>query len=219
MIIEAVLISVAKLVSKRKQNHAVAIFPDMRLDNRTLVHGKLVNGRLDEGKGIVVSHHLLGYEVRLTGTVDYGVIQYPLELDNKELYIGRYNCRDLVLTLATSQLFLIHAKYQGDEISSFIHHIPEVVSQAAAFCEVTKQDTVHFCVSNGTTWVFYILMKAANGERVYYKSSSRQLFREYVQSENERVSLPPVQEILELVYEWLEPTDCNPPPELYDLCQ
>jgi hypothetical protein len=75
MIIEAVLLSVAKLVSKRKPNYAVAIFPDMRLD---------------KGEGIVVSNHLSGYGVRLTGTVDYGVILYPLGIDNKGFLL--YGC-------------------------------------------------------------------------------------------------------------------------------
>ena len=69
MILDAVLLAVAKLSPKRKSGHDVAIFPEMRLAT---------------GQGIFVSHPVSKYEVWLTGNVDYGIIQfYPAEHDNR----------------------------------------------------------------------------------------------------------------------------------------
>jgi hypothetical protein len=39
--------------------------------------------RLATGDGIVISHPISKYEAWLTGKVDYGVIEYRLEYDNK----------------------------------------------------------------------------------------------------------------------------------------
>jgi hypothetical protein len=68
MILDAVLLAVAKLSPTRKSGHDVAIFPEMRLTT---------------GKGICVSHPVSKYEVWLTGNIDYGIIQYPAEHDNR----------------------------------------------------------------------------------------------------------------------------------------
>ena len=70
MILDAVLLAVAKLSPKRKSGYDVAIFPEMRLAT---------------GQGILVSHPVSKYEVWLTGNVDYGIIQYPAEHDNRGL--------------------------------------------------------------------------------------------------------------------------------------
>jgi hypothetical protein len=68
MILDAVLLSIAKISAMRQTSHAVAILPEMRLAT---------------GDGVMISHPVSKYEVWLTGNVDYGVIQYPVEFDNK----------------------------------------------------------------------------------------------------------------------------------------
>jgi hypothetical protein len=68
MILDAVLLSVAKMAPTRKSSHGIAIFPEMRLAT---------------GEGINITHPTSGFEIWLTGTVDYGIIQYPMEYDNK----------------------------------------------------------------------------------------------------------------------------------------
>ena len=70
MILDAVLWAPAKLSPKRKSGHDVAIFPEMRLTT---------------GHYVFVSHPVSKYEVWLTGSVDYVIIQYPAEHDNRGL--------------------------------------------------------------------------------------------------------------------------------------
>jgi hypothetical protein len=115
MILYAVLLAVAKLSPKRKSGHDVVIFPGMRVAT---------------DQGIYVSHPVSKYEVRLTGNVDYGIIQYPAEHDNcglsfarepyssqltfsPERLLGDDSSRDDAPTLAAGRHFLVEAKRQG----------------------------------------------------------------------------------------------------------
>ena len=72
MILDAVLLSIAKISAKRDASRAVAILPKMRLGT---------------GDGIMISHPISKYEVWLTGNVDYGVVQYQASTANKGLFI------------------------------------------------------------------------------------------------------------------------------------
>ena len=72
MIIDAVLLSIAKISAKRDATHAVAILPGMRLGT---------------GDGVVIKNPISEFEVWLTGNVDYGIVQYKASTANKGLFI------------------------------------------------------------------------------------------------------------------------------------
>jgi hypothetical protein len=72
MILDAVLLSIAKISGKRDARHAVAILPGMRLST---------------GEGVMISHPISKFEVWLTGNVDYGIVQYEASPANKGLRI------------------------------------------------------------------------------------------------------------------------------------
>jgi len=65
MVLDAVLLSLAKIASGPWD---VVIFPDMRLTPTD---------------GVQVINHLSGYEVWLSGSVDYAIIQYKDKEENK----------------------------------------------------------------------------------------------------------------------------------------
>jgi hypothetical protein len=72
VILHAVLLSIAKISEKRDTSRAVAILPEMRLG---------------QGDGVMIRHPTSGYEVLLTGNVDYGVVQYEADDVSKGLLI------------------------------------------------------------------------------------------------------------------------------------
>jgi hypothetical protein len=68
MILDAVLLSLAKIASSEETKLGVAILPEMRIA---------------VGDGVQVINPVSQYEIWLTGSVDYAVIQYADEKDNK----------------------------------------------------------------------------------------------------------------------------------------
>jgi hypothetical protein len=68
MLLDAVLLSMAKITSRRNADTSVAILPEMRLTT---------------GDGIVVANPDTNFQAWLTGHVDYGVVQYLDQDDNK----------------------------------------------------------------------------------------------------------------------------------------
>jgi hypothetical protein len=68
MILDAVLLSLAKIASSDETKLGVAILPEMRIA---------------VGDGVQVINPVSQYEIWLTGNVDYAVIQYTDEKDNK----------------------------------------------------------------------------------------------------------------------------------------
>jgi len=67
-----VLLSVTRIFAKRYTDHAVAILPGMRLG---------------AGDGIRIVNHTSKYETRLNGSLDYCVLQYPVEhASNKDCW-------------------------------------------------------------------------------------------------------------------------------------
>jgi len=113
--------------------------------------------------------------------------------------------RDGILHLAAGRLFLVEAKRMSDKAVNLSQHMPEAVGQAMALSELTGQNTVRFCLSNGHSWIFAILVKDEAGQRTYYESSPRYLDKTQVQAETAS-SLASIQEIMELVLQWLSPT-------------
>ncbi len=64
MVLDAVLLSIAKLSPSDK---GIAILPEWRLTSR---------------EGVAIRNHMMQYEVSLTGSVDYGIIQYGQDDDD-----------------------------------------------------------------------------------------------------------------------------------------
>jgi len=186
MILDAILLALGKTLSGEC---AVAILPEMKIGT---------------GEGIQVRNSATGYELWLTGSIDYAVIGYKDELDNKERLLGVDSSRDDALTVAQSRFLLIEAKRQNNQ-ESLSSSVAEGVGQAIAVAEFTSQPQVRFCLSNGRSWIFCILTKDGSGW-VYYESSARHL--------KEALSEGSVAEIMELVSKWLTPTGES---ELYQL--
>ena len=68
MILDAVLLSLAKIASSEETKLGVAILPEMRIA---------------VGDGVQVINPFSQYEIWLTGNVDYAVIQFADEKDNR----------------------------------------------------------------------------------------------------------------------------------------
>ncbi|PPQ74684.1 hypothetical protein CVT26_007667 [Gymnopilus dilepis] len=158
MILDAVLLALGKT---SLPGCAVAILPEMRIAT---------------GDGIKVRNPATGYELWLTGNIDYAVIGYKDELDNKDRLIGVDNSRHDALKVAQSHFILIEAKHQNDG-EPLASSMPEAVGQAIAVAELTSHTEIRFCLSNGRSWFFGILKNEASGW-VYYQSTARHLNRE-----------------------------------------
>lgn len=66
MILGAVSLALAEIASAEQRS--VAILPELRIA---------------QGKGVQITHHTSGYELWLSGNVDYAVIEYEEDEDNK----------------------------------------------------------------------------------------------------------------------------------------
>jgi len=182
MILDAVLLALAEIASTQKRG--VAILPEMRIA---------------QGDGVQISHPVSGYELWLSGNVDYAVIEYEDVRDYKDRLLAPGGSREDVFDISKGRLFLVEAKRQSLE-QSLVSYIPEAVSQAIALLRSTNLQEVRFCLSDGQTWIFFIL-RLANETLTYYESATRRLSRDVVENSD-----LPLREIVQLVCEWLRPT-------------
>ncbi|KAK7016123.1 hypothetical protein R3P38DRAFT_2995213 [Favolaschia claudopus] len=199
MLLDAVLLSIAKISSKRDPETSVAILPEMRLTS---------------SEGTVITNPESKFQAWLTGNVDYGVIRYLDQDDNKARFIGVDASRDGILHLAAGHLFLVEAKRMSDKGLS--QHMPEAVGQAMALSEITGSNKVRFCLSNGHSWIFAILLKDEAGNRSYYESTPRYLDKSQTESDLPS-SLQHIGGLVALVLQWLSPTDSHPENQLFTL--
>ncbi|KAG5649264.1 hypothetical protein H0H81_005035 [Sphagnurus paluster] len=205
MILDAVLLALTEIASIQQgvERREVAILPEMRIA---------------PGEGVRVVNPVSGYEIWLSGNVDYAVIAYDDVKDNKGephpnltlahltiMFLARLlrpgGSRQDALLIARGQLFLVEAKRQGErDLSSYT---PDAVSQAIALLKSANLEEARFCLSDGETWIFFIL-KSENGKLTYYESAPRLLNRYLL--EHSDMSL---REIVQLVCEWLRPTQAD----------
>lgn len=188
MILDAVLLALTEIASIQQgvERREVAILPEMRIA---------------PGEGVRVVNPVSGYEIWLSGNVDYAVIAYDDVKDNKARLLRPGGSRQDALLIARGQLFLVEAKRQGErDLSSYT---PEAVSQAIALLKSANLEEARFCLSDGETWIFFIL-KSENGKLTYYESAPRLLNRYLL--EHSDMSL---REIVQLVCEWLRPTQAD----------
>jgi hypothetical protein len=118
MIIDAILLSVAKISAKRQAGHAVAILPGMRL------------GASD---GIRVVDPISTSEIWLNGSLDYGVVQYHADLYQM---LGLDDSRKDIFRVAAGQLFVVLVKGLMDTGTNLFEHMPEAVSQTMAVSDL-----------------------------------------------------------------------------------
>lgn len=181
MILDAILLTLAEISSTNKTG--VAILPEMRIA---------------QGDGVQISHPVSGCELWLSGNVDYAVIKYDDVRDYKDRLLAPGGSREDAFEIAKGRLFLVKAKRRSLE-QSLVAYIPEAVSQAIALLKSANLPEVRFCLSDGQTWIFFIL-KSENGILTYYESATRRLSRDVVENSD-----LPLREIVQLVCEWLSP--------------
>ncbi|KAF8195052.1 hypothetical protein BJ912DRAFT_958115 [Pholiota molesta] len=182
MILDAILLTSAQICSA--QQRKVAILPGLRIAQE---------------EGVRIAHPVSGYEVWLSGNVDYAVIEYEDVEDNKDRLLAPGGSREDALAISTGRMLLVEARGQSPE-QSFATYIPKAVSQAIAVLKCANLAEVRFCLSDGQSWMFFIL-KSHDGTLTYYESAIRRLSRDVL-----ACSDVPLREIVQLVCEWLRPT-------------
>ncbi|KAG6374753.1 hypothetical protein JVT61DRAFT_4129 [Boletus reticuloceps] len=184
MILDAILLALADIFST--QQRGIAILPGTRIA---------------QGDGVQISNPVSGYELWLSGHVDYAVIEYEDVRDYKDRLLAPGGSREDAFEISTGRLFLVEAKCQSlSDIHILVSHIPEAVSQAIALLRSANLSEVRFCLSDGHTWIFFVL-KSENGMLIYYESAARRLSRDLLE-----ISDVPLRDIVQLVCEWLRPT-------------
>lgn len=182
MIFDAILLALAEIVSN--EQYGVAILPEMRIDK-------------GGGEGVLITNPVSGYELWVSGNVDYVAIEYEDVSYNKDCLLDSNGLS--YLHLARGHLFLVKEKHQ-DQVLSF--SIPEAVSQAIALLKSAKLPEVRFCLSNGEIWMFFVLKMDLKDETLTYfespplRLSKTELFRSDLE----------LRKIVQLICEWLKPT-------------
>ncbi|KAI0300516.1 hypothetical protein B0F90DRAFT_1723552 [Multifurca ochricompacta] len=155
----------------------VAIFPEMRIAS---------------GDGVLVKNTVTQFEVWLTGNVDYGVCTYKDEADRAtvleaplgELMMYTGNC-----------IMLVEAKRDKE---MFIDSMPEATSQAIALSEVTGINTVRYCLSDGTKWMFHVYTSDGQGNRISYEGPVLTIAQPHLEDFKKDV-----RRVVELLYHWV----------------
>ncbi|KAH7908477.1 hypothetical protein BJ138DRAFT_351945 [Hygrophoropsis aurantiaca] len=154
MILESIVLTLANIASDPHSQKNVAIFPEMMVTT---------------DKGVKVINPESGYQAWLSGSVDYAIIQYKDENENKA---------HLLSSRCSAFMYL----------KVYTHRKP-----------LTNRDEVRFCLSNGNSWLFFIL-KLREGKWRYFYSPPRQL------EVGRNVSDNSLCVIMKLLLEWLAPT-------------
>ncbi|KAI0328662.1 hypothetical protein GY45DRAFT_1337949 [Cubamyces sp. BRFM 1775] len=147
MILDAILLAVAQICVDGGAQLPVAILPELRVT---------------PNDGVLIENPATKHQVWLTGNTDYGMCVYK----NKEHRSGLFHEGSIsqVMAYVKSYVIIVEAKWHdGDE--SIEDRLPEATGQAVALAEVTNKP-VRYCLSNGTTWIFSLFTKDANGKRV-----------------------------------------------------
>ncbi|KAF8064433.1 hypothetical protein FPV67DRAFT_222637 [Lyophyllum atratum] len=166
--------------------------------------------RIGPSDGVYVSNSNTGFELYLTRSVNYGVLLYNDEPENRERLLVPGASKDDALRIAQGCLFLVEDKRL--KCSPLSSHIPEAVSQAIALLKaIPNVDEVRFCLSDGETWVFFVQKEEAGRHFVYYESRPFLLRETLLET-----SVKELKTIISLVTEWL---NVSPTPGLYQLHQ
>ncbi|KAF9474910.1 hypothetical protein BDN70DRAFT_814932 [Pholiota conissans] len=180
MVIDAIILFLARMTRGRKIRSVV--FPTMKPFPSI---------------GVTLANPASGYEVQLTGELDYVVFNYKDARDHRARLTGADGSKEDAFDIAKGFFFLVQHKPQagaGDHPGSLASQMPRAVGQALALAKLTGHEEVRFCLSNGHTWIFAILRKV-QGQWVYCESSPRQL--------DPDGSDKPLYEILAILLQWV----------------
>jgi len=140
MVLDAILLTLAEIVSKESPPRSVAILPEMKL------------------KEVLFSNPVTGHDVWFDGSVDYAIIEYEDSGDNKGKFLplsiillplfliacllsdrllAPGTSRTFVFEIASRHMFLVEPKRQNQD-RSLASFVPEAVTQAMAFSELSK---------------------------------------------------------------------------------
>ncbi|KAF5322609.1 hypothetical protein D9619_001348 [Psilocybe cf. subviscida] len=153
MILDAVLLSLTEIASVGQRS-------------ATILQGL----KVPSTDGVQVTHPVSGSELWLSGNVDYVVIEYDDIEDNRELLLAPVGPRFDPFSISKGRLLLVGAKRQSQS-QEFTAHVPKAVSQAIALLKSENLPEVRFCLSDGQSWMFFIL-KAEEGTLTYYESTA-----------------------------------------------
>ncbi|KAI6026822.1 hypothetical protein PISMIDRAFT_350383 [Pisolithus microcarpus 441] len=148
MILDAVLLTVADISFDAKEKLHVAIFPQMRIAS---------------GDGVLVKNTVNQSEVWLTGNVDYGVFTCKNEANCARILESSL---DDLMMYAGNRIMLVEAKRDKEML---IDGLPEATSLAIALSEVTGDNAVRYCLTDGTKWMFLTYTRDAEGNRISYE--------------------------------------------------
>ncbi|KAH9176685.1 hypothetical protein EDB89DRAFT_1881619 [Lactarius sanguifluus] len=181
MILDALLLTLRKITST--QEFDIAILPEMRITH---------------GDGVQLSHPTSGYELWLSGNVNYAVIGYEKDknMDNYNRLLVPGGSRWHTFEIASSCLFLVEANWQCQSEEGLSTHFPEAISQAIALLKIANLPEVRFCLSDGQAWIFFIL-KSENNTLTFYESTTHCLSRDNVENSD-----LPLRKIMQLLREW-----------------
>ncbi|KAK7037851.1 hypothetical protein VNI00_010813 [Paramarasmius palmivorus] len=183
MVFEAILIALAV----KGPEDGVAIVPGLNLG---------------QDEPMRIANPTSEYELWLSGKVDYAVMMYKTDEDNKDSLVGPGGARETSIDLAQGCLFLVEPKHLNLQYG-LDDSIPEAVSQAIALLKLAQftpiDSEVRFCLTNGQYWKF-LLLRSENGVLKYYESGLRSLDKDLASSDKE------LRKIMALVCEWLKPT-------------
>lgn len=135
------------------------------------------------------------YEVWLTGSVNYAIIQYKDEDGNKARVLSSNLGDRLVSQIAGGHLFLIEAKRVHAALITFT---PEAVCQALALATHENRSKARFCLSNGTDWMFGLMTKGDDQRWSLYLSEEISI------SKNTEEGLG---QLLQLLCQWVDPQE------------
>ncbi|KAF9443433.1 hypothetical protein P691DRAFT_808967 [Macrolepiota fuliginosa MF-IS2] len=158
MVLDAILLSLRRLTITDKKSD-VAILPEFNVT---------------PAEGVRVSNIKDGYELYFTGSFDYAVVQYEAVDDHRDRLISPGGSRDDVFKISNGRLFLVRSKCQALPGATLASYRAEAVSQAISAAVVGGLKQVRFCLSNGKTWIFFVL-KHEDDVWSYYESAARQL--------------------------------------------
>jgi len=98
MILDAILLALRKFASIQQRD--VTILPEIA-----------------QGDGVQICHPVSGYELWLSGNIDYAVIEYDNLMDNRDGLLSPGGSREDAFEIANGRLFLVEAKHQSLEQS------------------------------------------------------------------------------------------------------
>ncbi|KAI0300505.1 hypothetical protein B0F90DRAFT_1668320 [Multifurca ochricompacta] len=180
MTLNAILLTFADISLDMKEKYPVAIFPNMQIAS---------------SDGVLVKNPVNQFEVWLTGNVDYGVCTYKDEANRARVLEAPLG--DL-MTYIENCIILVEAKRDKE---MFIDSMPEATSQAIALSEVTGINTVRYCLSDGTKWMFHVYTSDGQGNRVSYEGPIVTIAQPHLEVGEDFKK--DVRRVVELLYHWL----------------